>query len=154
MCLQYESGESHQHKLLFVISYVSLVESKSSMLIFQRQARDVGSQRNPHNNCKKNDETTWETHSCRMWKAWRCVTLEKQALFCCHGNGAYWVTVLPWHVSPQWCRPDHTYPHLTSCEEQGDFITGCVSVSVCEWERSCSFSFHIICAPRPFSEDF
>lgn len=46
-------GQSHRHKLLCVISYVSLGESKSSMLIFQRQARDVGRQRNPHNNCKK-----------------------------------------------------------------------------------------------------
>lgn len=59
--------------------------------------------------------------------------------FCCHGNGAYWVTVLPWHVSPWWCGPDHTHQHLTSCDKKGGFITDCwgqrlhARVCVCVW---------------------
>lgn len=38
-----------------------------------------GKTKKPHN--ERKDRTSWETHSCRMGKAWRCATLEKASSF-------------------------------------------------------------------------
>lgn len=89
-----------------------------------------------------------ERHTAAGWaKLEDVLPLRKQARFCCHGNGAYWVTALPWHVSPQWCRPGHTHQHLTSYEEQGGFITDCQ----CWEQRGCMWwFFFFFLGPRCF----
>lgn len=50
---------------------------------------------------KKKKKTGHERHTAAGRETLEDVTLEKQAPLCCHDNAAHWVTVLPWHVSPQ-----------------------------------------------------
>lgn len=137
-------AERHWHKLLGVISRsVNWHKhvSHGRIEIFWCRAGNTETKKPPD---EINEKTAWETHSCRMGKAWRCVTLEKASSL-----------LLPWRRSllgncvamARVSSVMRTWPHPPTPHQLWGAVRlyywlsvslgnrGCVFVCVCECER-------------------